>query len=385
MCYSACHPDQALRILGSEATENERNHLGAFRYAPNDTYLHWDEDLMPKNKAAWTSWNYLGESAHNQKKAPKTAAGEEQDHLQRPVFVTYWLNKLQGLTHPTNKNILVSLNPTTPPAPEKTWQKIHYAHPQYSLEAIAAQRGVASMQGECNTYFCGAWMGYGFHEDGFRSGIEVAMAVSGVPVPWVAKWGHQSMIPAPKMALQQQQQSNGSLLNQLITLPLRASFEHLCQSQVLSFLRQGFDKGQLIFLLPDGSREVLQGANYDAQQQQASVTVRVHQRWFFVRLALEADLGMARSYIAGEWEVEDTGPHADGLTRLLQLLLDNMPTGKTKVAGGFDAAQMVTAWAGSAFNALWFKLTMDNTIANSRSNIHAVSFAALHAVCIRMY
>jgi len=76
---------------------------------------------------------------------------------------------------------------------------------------------------------------------------------------------------------------------------------------------------------------------------------------------------MARSYIAGEWEVLNRG----GLTRLLQLLVDNMPTGKTKVTGGIDVRGLLTAWAGSFFNALWFRITMDNTIANSRSNIHA--------------
>lgn len=345
--------------MGDAATEDERKWLGQFRYADNDTYLHWDEALMPRSKAAWTSWNYLGSSQD----AQRGAQG-------RPVFVTYWLNKLQALAHPT-KNVLVSLNPTRAPDPAKTWRKISYAHPQFSPESVRAQRGVArELQGRQQTYFCGAWMGYGFHEDGFRSGIEVAMALSGVPVPWVAKWGQQAMIPAPKTALAQTAQASPlQLVGRVVAAPLAQTFERFCRAQLVAFLRRGFEKGRLTLLLPNGEAPIVLQGRLPGQD----VAVQVRQSQFFVRLALEADLGLARSYVAGEWEVAHTGPHADGLTRLLQLLLDNMPTGQTKTSGGFDASQMVTAWLGSALNALWFRWSMDNSIANSRSHIHAVS------------
>jgi uncharacterized protein len=144
----ACHPDQALAILGEDASGLEKDVLGNFKYSPNDTYVHTDKSLMPKSKAAWTSWNYIGNTK---------ARGTE-----KPVFVTYWLNKLQKLDHPTD--IFVSLNPSTPPAADKILKKMVYTHPQYTQESVAAQKRVVDMQGAKGTYFCGAWMGSGFHE-----------------------------------------------------------------------------------------------------------------------------------------------------------------------------------------------------------------------------
>lgn len=358
----ACHPDQALRILGQNASANETKWLSSFKYAVNDTYLHSDQTLMPKNPDAWTSWNYIGTES------------SKSAEVSRPVFVTYWLNKLQNLDHP--RNIFVSLNPTRLPDPQKTFQCIKYAHPQYSLDAVKAQRGVACMQGELATYFCGAWMGFGFHEDGFRSGIEVAMAISGVPVPWVAKWGQQKMIPAPKMALLRTKHK-ASFSNVIYTLfrPLQWSMEIVFQRSVLSFFNKSFEKGKLTIILPNKQIVTYTGKNPNSAGE--DVSIAVHSNWFFVRLALEADIGLAQSYICGEWEIVNTGPHSDGLTRFLQLLIDQMPNGKTKTSGGLDVSNMLSAWFGSAFNALWFHMTMDNTIVNSRSNIHAVSLFTL--------
>jgi uncharacterized protein len=144
----ACHPDEALIILGDNATDLEKKAVGSFKYSPNNTYVHTDKALMPKAKSAWTSWNYIGNTK---------ATGDE-----KPVFVTYWLNKLQKLNHPTD--IFVSLNPSTPPAADKILKKMVYTHPQYTQESVAAQKKVVELQGLQGTYFCGAWMGYGFHE-----------------------------------------------------------------------------------------------------------------------------------------------------------------------------------------------------------------------------
>ena len=149
----ACHPDQALLILGDNATQEERDVIGCFKYSPNNTYVHTDKALMPKSKAAWTSWNYIGSSK---------AAGDE-----KPVFVTYWLNKLQKLDH--TKDIFVSLNPSTPPAADKILKQMVYTHPQYTQDSVRAQKRVVELQGKKGTYFCGAWMGYGFHEVSERS------------------------------------------------------------------------------------------------------------------------------------------------------------------------------------------------------------------------
>lgn len=372
----ACHPDQTLKILGSAATDTECRLLGNFKYADNVTYVHSDESLMPQSKAAWTSWNYMGNTI-------KSTGGVEDDS--KPVYVTYWINKLQNLTHP--RPIFVSLNPHAPPAKDKTMHTINYAHPQFNAETVKAQRGVSAIQGYHNTYYCGAWMGYGFHEDGFRSGIEVAMAVSGKPPVWVEKYGQYQMIPAPKAALYEAKEK--SLVSRVISTlaaPVTSVFEIACMNQVVGFLRAGFanGKGRLTIQFPreKNMKDIVIQAGGGVIGGQDVVLV-IKDTWCFVRLALEADLGLARSYIAGEWEILHTGPYADGLTRFYQLLIDNSPTGKTTTEDGLNTTKLITAWLGSAANALYYKIAMDNSIANSKSHIHAVSqFSSLFPTVI---
>ena len=291
----ACHPDQALEILGDDATAEERAALGCFQYSVNDTYVHTDVALMPRSRDAWTSWNYLGTSV------PATAN-------QKPVYVTYWLNKLQKLAHP--RDIFVSLNPHTPPAADKVLSRIAYSHPQYTSASVAAQKSVVALQGTKGTYFCGAWMGFGFHEDGLRSGLEVAVAICGKPLPWVQKFGQHAMIPAPTMTLSAfQSQSVLSSLFQAATKPVLWLLHKTCKYLLLTFLKAGFSRGKLTFVLEDGQRVAFVGK--DVAPDEEEIVVHVFKPWFWVRVALEADLGLARSYIAGEWEVrrhgDDTG------------------------------------------------------------------------------
>ena len=162
----ASHSDQALVML-SDADAREREILGAIGYAPNTVYLHRDERLMPKRKRAWASWNLL--------------RWQREDATANDVAVTYWMNNLQGID--AAKPLFVSLNPPFAPADELTFGKHICEHPQYNLAAFAAQKRLVEIQGRRHTWFCGAWTGYGFHEDGLRSGLEVAEAL-GAYAPW---------------------------------------------------------------------------------------------------------------------------------------------------------------------------------------------------------
>ena len=162
----ASHSDQALVML-SDADAREREILGAIGYAPNTVYLHRDERLMPKRKRAWASWNLL--------------RWQREAATANDVAVTYWMNNLQGID--AAKPLFVSLNPPFAPADELTFGKHICEHPQYNLAAFAAQKRLVEIQGRRHTWFCGAWTGYGFHEDGLRSGLEVAEAL-GAYAPW---------------------------------------------------------------------------------------------------------------------------------------------------------------------------------------------------------
>lgn len=159
----ATHADQSLALLARPSAA-EQAVLGAIGYQSNLAVLHTDASVLPRKKAAWAAWNY--ESAH-------------QDQLrqsdQTQVCLHYLLNKLQPL--PFSQPVVVSLNPINTIAPELVLGTFAYAHPVFDAAAIAAQEKLPLLQGQEHTYFCGAWTGYGFHEDGFKSGLHVAQSL----------------------------------------------------------------------------------------------------------------------------------------------------------------------------------------------------------------
>ena len=172
----ACHSDQALRILssgGGEATEEEQALLSAIPYQRNLAILHTDASLMPRRKAAWASWNYLQESIE---------AGTETD---AQLSVTYWMNNLQPLKG--DQDLFVTLNPLSPPSEGSILRASIYHHPVYSMEAMEAQKHLWNLQGKKRTWFCGAYFGYGFHEDGLQAGLAVAEQLGGEARPWTVE------------------------------------------------------------------------------------------------------------------------------------------------------------------------------------------------------
>lgn len=154
----ACHSDQALRLLGDGASAQEREVLGAIRYHDNEAVLHTDAGLLPQRRRAWAAWNYERAAQPGREGAA--------------VCLHYLLNRLQPL--PWQQPVIVSLNPVREPRADTVIRRIAYAHPVFDLAAIRAQGRLPGLQGQRHTWYCGAWTGYGFHEDGLRSGLEVA-------------------------------------------------------------------------------------------------------------------------------------------------------------------------------------------------------------------
>ena len=168
----ACHSDQALALL-QDAAPDERAVLQAIPYQPNRAWLHTDRRLMPARRRAWAAWNYLSAGADRPRAAPPDT--ERADGADAAVSVTYWLNRLQPV--PFETPVLLTLNPLSPPDPAQTIAVYDYAHPAFDLGAMAAQRRLPGIQGRSGTWFAGAWTGYGFHEDGLKSGLAVADAI----------------------------------------------------------------------------------------------------------------------------------------------------------------------------------------------------------------
>ncbi|KAA3654962.1 MAG: FAD-dependent oxidoreductase [Proteobacteria bacterium] len=162
----ACHSDQALDLLGSRASRAETAILGAVRYQRNVAWLHTDARLLPRRKAVWSAWNYA-------------AGAPGEGHT--PVAVSYLINKLQPL--PFRQPVVVSLNPFEAPRDAHVIQRIEYAHPVFDQLAVDAQGWLSALQGCQRTWFAGAWQGYGFHEDGLRSAMDVATRL-GATIPW---------------------------------------------------------------------------------------------------------------------------------------------------------------------------------------------------------
>lgn len=166
----ATHADVTLRML-SDASDDEMRVLGAFTYTHNEVVLHTDGAFMPRRKAAWSAWNYMGE---------RDASNAQQ------LCVTYWMNLLQVLKD--KPNYFVTLNPTHTIDPAKVVKRIDFEHPLFDARAIAAQDQLGGLQGLRNSWFCGAYFGSGFHEDGLQSGLAVAEAITGMPRPWAFDW-----------------------------------------------------------------------------------------------------------------------------------------------------------------------------------------------------
>ena len=167
----ATHGDQALSILGESATDQEHAVLSAFKTSQNEAVLHSDLTHMPRNRDAWSSWNYM------------TLSSTSKSYTDQ-VSLTYNMNILQHIPRKQFGDVLVTLNPLQPPNPTLTQGRFQYSHPLYTTEAVRGQSLLHTIQNKRGISYAGAWAKYGFHEDGFSSGLQVAQDHLGAKLPF---------------------------------------------------------------------------------------------------------------------------------------------------------------------------------------------------------
>ena len=160
----ACHADQSFNLV-KENFVDQANLLQNFKYQKNISILHSDINYMPKRKSVWSSWNYITET---------DSSGN--------LSVTYWMNELQKIK--SNLPILLSLNPKKLPNPKLIYGQYSYSHPVFDSNAFQVQNNLSNLQGKNKIWFCGAWTGFGFHEDGIKSAAEIAQFFN-IKLPWL--------------------------------------------------------------------------------------------------------------------------------------------------------------------------------------------------------
>ncbi|CAL5347478.1 hypothetical protein CsSME_00033801 [Camellia sinensis var. sinensis] len=315
-CIMAIHAPDALKILGKQATYDEMRILGAFQFVYSDVFLHRDKNLMPKNPAAWSAWNFLGT-------------------MDNKVCVTYWLNVLQNLGE-TGLPYLVTLNPSH--TPKHTLLKWSTGHPFPSVAASKASFELDHIQGKRGIWFCGAYQGYGFHEDGLKAGLVAAHGMLGKSCAVLNNPKH--MVPS------------------LIETGARLF--------VTRFLGQYISTGCLILLEEGGTIFTFEGARKKCL---LKVSLRVHNPQFYWKVATNADLGLADAYINGDFSVVDKN---EGLQNLFMIFIANRDL-KTSVSRlnnkrGWWTPLLFTACIASA-KYFFQHVSRRNTVTQARRNI----------------
>ncbi|RZC62084.1 hypothetical protein C5167_023831 [Papaver somniferum] len=332
-CIMGVHAPDALSMLGEEVTYEEKRILGAFQYASSDIFLHHDKNLMPRNQAAWSSWNFLGNTGNR-------------------ICLTYWLNVLQNLDE-TGEPFFVTLNP--PHTPDNTLLKWTTSHPIPSVAASKASLELDQIQGNRGIWFCGAYQGYGFHEDGLKAGMIAAHSVLGRNCNLLTNKKH--MVPSLT--------ETGARLfvtrflvygvGRKLSPCLFKSFTLL--SAKLHFVNHS--------LLEDG------GTVYTFEGTKGKChlksVLRVHNPQFYWKIATQADLGLADAYINGDFSFVDK---EEGLLDLFMIFIANrdMNNSVNTSKRGWWTPMFFTAGIASAKYFIRH-VSRQNTLTQARRNI----------------
>ncbi|XP_044968575.1 uncharacterized protein LOC123428431 isoform X2 [Hordeum vulgare subsp. vulgare] len=260
------HASNALKLLGAEASHHERRILGACQYVQRDIYLHCDQNLMPRKSAAWSAWNFLGTTS-------------------RGFSITYWLNQIQKFE--SGRPFLVTLNP--PCVPDHVLLKWNTSLPVPSVAAAKAYLQLDQIQGKRGIWFCGAYQGHGFHEDGLKSGKAAAQGLLGKKC---------ELLLNPKNMIPSWIEAGARLL-------------------VARFFNQYISIGNLI-LVEEGGSVFSFGKACDKCRVKS--VIQVHDPLFYWKVAIEGGMGLAESYIDGCFSVLDK---REGLLNLILILIAN--------------------------------------------------------------
>ena len=258
----ACHAHQALAMIGKNATEKELEILSNFRTTRNEVVLHDDPQFMPKNRSAWASWNCksIGKKGENDS-----------------VCVTYWVNLLQNLPKGA-KDVFVTLNPTEKIDEERVEFKKYLGHPVFNENAIKAQEDLKSrLQGENNTWFTGAWLRYGFHEDGIHSAVEMCKKLLGKDdvVPWMPRFDVE-----PKQSL------------------LGSAFMSMFQTIAGKWMPPN---AKLTFTLPTGVDFSISGKRDKSKPVPDEVRLTIFSEDMFKQCITRQDIGLGEAYMNNDF------------------------------------------------------------------------------------
>ncbi|XP_011649135.2 uncharacterized protein LOC105434590 isoform X1 [Cucumis sativus] len=315
-CIIATHAPDTLRILGNEATSDELRVLGAFQYAYSDIFLHRDKSLMPQNPAAWSAWNFLG-------------------NTDKKVCLTYWLNVLQNLGE-TGPPFLVTLNPDKEPT--NILLKWSTGHPIPSVAASKASNELHSIQGKRRIWFCGAYQGYGFHEDGLKGGIIAAQNMLG---------NRFTLLSNPKHMVPSLADTGARLF-------------------VTRFLRQFITSGSLTLMEEGGTIFTFEGTDKKCL---LKVALKVHNPQFYWKITTRADIGLADAYINGDFSFVDKD---EGLLNFFMIIVacreTNFSIAKLKKKGGWWTPPLLTSCIASA-KYFFHHTSRRNTLTQARRNI----------------